>query len=260
MRTLVNIGVNSLKRRNVFVMADKVLARVRERGQAGQRREALHWCRGHAESLEAYVRALDPALWAETEEACRRLDAAAQEKLAHIEVELGGGGHYPLLYFLTRYLKATIVVETGVAAGWSSQAVLLALRSNGSGGRLYSSDFPYVRYRGPEQLIGVVVDEALKDRWTLHIDGDRRNLPRILEQVDHIDLFHYDSDKSSRGREYAIRLVEPKLADRAVVIVDDIQDNVQFRDYVGAKGWPFKVFEFHGKYLGLTGPFLQERT
>lgn len=258
MNTLVNLGVNSLKRRNFSIMADKVLVRFRERGQTGQRREALEWCRDRAESLEAYVRTLDPTLWAETAQVCRRLDAAAHAKLANIDVDLGGGGHYPLLYFLTRYLNPAIVMETGVAAGWSSQAVLLALRTNGAGGRLYSSDFPYFRYRGPERLIGVVVDEALKDAWTLQIDGDKHNLPRILEQVDRIGLFHYDSDKSYRGREYALRLVETKLAEKAIVIVDDIQDNFQFRDYVGGNGWPFKVFEFRGKYLGLTGPFLQE--
>lgn len=256
MSTLVNVGVNSLKRRNFSVMADKVLVRLRERGQ---RREALEWCRGHVESLEAYVRTLDPALWAETVEACRRLDAAAQVTLANIDVDLGGGGHYPLLYFLTRYLNPAIVMETGVAAGWSSQAVLLALRENGAGGRLYSSDFPYFRYRGPERLIGLVVDEELKNGWMLYIDGDKNNLPRILEQVGRIGLFHYDSDKSYSGREYAIRLVEAKLADKAIVIFDDIQNNFHFRDYVGAKGWPFRVFEFQGKYVGLTGPFLQGR-
>lgn len=234
-------------------MADKVFVRLRERSQ---HREALEWCRGHAESLKAYVCTLDPVLWGEAAETCRRLDAAAQATLANIHVNLGGGGHYPLLYFLTRYLNPAVVMETGVAAGWSSQAVLLALRENGAGGRLYSSDFPYFRYRGPERLIGLVVDEALKSGWRLYINGDKNNLPRMLEQVERIGIFHYDSDKSYNGREHAIRLVEAKLADKAVVIFDDIQNNFHFRDYVGAKSWPFRVFEFQSKYIGLTGPFL----
>jgi predicted O-methyltransferase YrrM len=175
-------------------------------------------------------------------------------------MDLGGGGHSPLLYFFTRHLNPDIVIETGVAAGWSSQAILTALKDNQSGGHLYSSDFPYFRYKNPEKLVGYVVDDSLKNNWSLFIDGDQNNLPKIVEQVHQpVALFHYDSDKSIEGRNFAYNLLSNKLSKNAVVIFDDIQDNLHFKNFVEKQNMPYKVFEFKGKYIGLTGPYFNEK-
>ena len=53
------------------------------------------------------------------------------KKLSKLEVSLGGGGNYILLYFLIIKFKPQNVVETGVAAGWSSLFILRALKKNG---------------------------------------------------------------------------------------------------------------------------------
>ena len=45
-----------------------------------------------------------------------------------------------LLFFLTRFLKPNIVLETGVANGYSSKAILYAIKKNKKGS-LFSSDF-----------------------------------------------------------------------------------------------------------------------
>ena len=144
------------------------------------------------------------------------------------------------------------MVETGVAAGFSSQCILSALGANGTG-HLYSSDFPYFRLERPEQYVGYLVDADLKDRWTLHIDGDRKNLPRILSQVSEIDLLHYDSDKSRSGRTMAMDLLGPKLANESVLIMDDIHDNLFFRDFATRQNRPWRVFKSTNKYVGLIG-------
>lgn len=248
MNKLANVAKNSLKRGNFPVMAGKILLRLREK-----RQDATEWCRANAEPCGEYLQALDPGLWQETLRVTRDLGARGEAKLAAIGLDMGGGGNYELLYFLARRLKPGTVVETGVAAGWSSQAILEALRANANGGRLWSSDFPYFRYDNPERLIGCVVDEELKNGWHLYIDGDRANLKRILRETTAIDLFHYDSDKSYAGREFAIGAVGPRLSANAAVIFDDIQDNFHFRDYVGARNVPWKVFEFGGKFVGLVG-------
>jgi hypothetical protein len=44
-------------------------------------------------------------------------------------------------------------------------------------------------------------------------------------------MFHYDSDKSYSGRRFAFDRVIPHLADGAFVVMDDIQDNLFFRDW-----------------------------
>lgn len=247
---LMNIGRNSLRRRNFGVMAGKVMVRLRERGTTDSA-QVLDWCRRHAVSYEDYAASLDESLWRETQEVCRGLESAARMRLAALGLDLGGGGHYPLLYFMARYHRARTVLETGVAAGWSSQALLLALEKNRQGGTLWSSDFPYFRYANPEKYVGYVVEERLKRDWKLFIDGDRNNLPRILSTCSAIDLFHYDSDKSIDGRAYAWESVRPRLSSRAVVMFDDIQDNEHFINLVHDQNLPFRVFGFEGKYLGL---------
>ena len=248
---LMNIGANSLKRRNFGVMAGKVIVRLKERRAMQEAQSVLEWCARHAESYEDYACGLDAGLWAETQEVCAKLEKAAQEKLDNLGLDLGGGGHYPLLYFITRFLKARNVIETGVAAGWSSYALLLALEKNAEGGNLYSSDFPYFRYKDPEKYVGYVVEERLKAGWHLFIDGDRNNIPQILAQTGPVDLFHYDSDKSIEGRRYALDAVKPKLSEHAIVIFDDIQDNDHFIRLVEEKKLSFRIFGFGGKYIGL---------
>jgi hypothetical protein len=120
-------------------------------------------------------------------------------------------------------------------------------------GALYSSDFPYFRLRDPQRYVGLVVEQSLRGRWKLMIEGDRKNLRRIVRECRSIDVFHYDSDKTYAGREYGLTLVTPKLSARAVVLMDDIQDNLFFRDYVGATSTPFAVVEFEGKFTGVVG-------
>ena len=160
---------------------------------------------------------------------------------------------YPLITFLVRYLKPSIVVETGVAAGFSSYAVLTALDRNGNG-RLYSSDFPYFMLPNPEKFIGILVPESLKHNWDLHIEGDEINLPQILGKIDGIDFFHYDSDKSYSGRQYAMNLVASKMNQEGIIIMDDIQDNSFFYDYITDKGIDnYYIFEFEKKYVGVIG-------
>ncbi len=263
LQKLLNISVNSLKRRSLPVMLGKVAVRVQEFPHKRRQQEAQQWCLAQATRYEAFAQEFDAALWAETKEVCERIAQAGAAKLRGLEIDLGGGGNYPLLYFLTRYLKAKTVVETGVAAGWSSQAILTALKKNG-GGRLYSSDFPYFRCSAPEKLVGYIVDEGLKGNWSLHIDGDQHNLPEIAASIEGIDLFHYDSDKSYKGRARALDILAPRLTANSVVVFDDIQDNFHFRDFTlkeGAleSGRGFKVFEFEGKYMGIVAPFLPSK-
>ena len=57
---------------------------------------------------------------------------------------MGGASHIHLLYDCVRLSKAKKVIETGVAYGWSSLAILKAL-SLTKNGKLFSVDMPYPR-------------------------------------------------------------------------------------------------------------------
>lgn len=97
------------------------------------------------------------------------------------------------------------------------------------------------------------MDEGLRERWDLFTGGDRANLPQIVARCGTVDLFSYDSDKSYSGRRFALDAVSPHLAPHGLVIMDDIQDNFFFRDYVTRHRVPFRVFEFEQKYVGVIG-------
>jgi predicted O-methyltransferase YrrM len=252
-RTIIR---NAFRPGYVTTMVDKALTRVTERRHAGDRASAAAWAAERAEPSSEFATRVDPTLWAEAEAFTAGLEQVAGQRLGALRqqgVVLGGGGDYGLIYFLTRHLRPQTVVETGVAAGFSSEAFLRALRANGDGGQLWSSDFPYFRLENPEQYVGLLVDDELRAQWHLFLRGDKANLTEILPAAGHIDLFHYDSDKSYRGRSRALQRVEPHLDAHSHVVMDDIDDNAHFRDYVTRTGAPYRIFGFGNKYLGLVG-------
>ncbi len=227
-----------------------VLKKIAKRFEPDTRAEAILWAKKHAISVPEYCQSIDASLWEETLKAVADINARAQSILASIKDDLGGGGAYPLLYFLVLHKKPNVVVETGVAAGWSSLTILAAL-SKENNGELFSSDFPYFRMANPEKYIGILVPASLKNRWTLDVRGDDIALPGIVARVGRIDLFHYDSDKSASGRSSAISKVQQKLSANAVIVMDDIQDNTYFKRLAESCGHDYTVLEFQGKYVGL---------
>src|SRR5215203_1891780 len=149
------------------VLAHKVAKRLRGENDRGSP-ENDAWLREHSTSAAGLAARYDAALWEEAGAFDVAFRAHAKRVLKDIPHDLGGGGDHRFLYWLVRYLRPQVVLETGVAAGWSSRAFLLALRENGSG-RLYSSDLPYFRLRDPERFIGILVEPELRDDWTLRM-------------------------------------------------------------------------------------------
>jgi predicted O-methyltransferase YrrM len=246
--TLRNVARNALRPHYLPVMARKVVGRLRP----SHRDAALRWAETQAESLTGFGNEIDAARWAEASAWADDFRVTARQRLDAAAVPLAGGGHFQLVNFLVRHLRPQVVLETGVAAGYTSQAILTAMEANGAG-TLYSSDFPYFRLDAPERYVGCLVDERLKSRWHLGLNGDRANLAEFLPQIDAIDLVHYDSDKTVEGREFVMDAVAPKLAPGAVIVMDDIDDNTFFRDWVAKTGRPCRVFGGGRKFVGLVG-------
>ena len=233
----------------------KVGERWFDRSSTLKNEELQRWLKENAADLEPHLVKLDPQLWEESSEFHRNFEKEAAEKLKAVPFAMGGGGHYLLLYFLVRRIKPEVVVETGVSSGFSTQAILKAMQINGKG-KLYSSDFPFFRVKNPEKYIGILVDDDLKSNWYLNVEGDRIALPEICKMVHHIDIFHYDSDKSYKGREFAYKTIKSKLDEKSLVIFDDIHNNSHFYDYVRENNIKdFKVFFFINKYVGFLGKF-----
>lgn len=250
--TLLNIARNALNRKYLSVMLTKLARRFRSMRHGGEedKKEFMSWYEGKLTPTNEWAAKIDQELWYEAETFAAAHHAEVAKKLSELGVKLGGGGHYALIYFVVRWIKPEIVLETGVAAGHSSRSILTALHKNGTG-RLLSSDFPYFRIKDPERYIGVLVEPGLRENWTLEIEGDEKNLPQLLRDIAAIDFFHYDSDKSEAGREWAYGLVSDKLALRSIIMFDDIDNNGHFMRLAMGQNGHACVFEFQGKYIGM---------
>ena len=169
---------------------------------------------------------------------------------AQSSVKMGGAGHIHLLYDCVRLLKAKKIIETGVAYGWSSLAILKAL-SETNNGKLYSVDMPYP-FKNNEKYVGIVVPKYLRKNWILIREPDRPGIIKALSKTgNQLDLCHYDSDKSWWGRHYAYPILWKSLRSGGLFISDDVQDNLYFSKFVKNKSLKFAVIEFEGKFVGL---------
>lgn len=247
------IILNLIKLKYLKTVIRKIRFKIFPQNTDYQREKSSAWIKEVVEPLDLFCQTRSAELWTEAEYVASSISDEGHARLMHINADLGGGGCYSLLYFLVAYLKPTVVVETGVAAGFSSYAILKAMDNN-EHGTLFSSDFPYLRLKDPEKYVGLLVPNELRERWKLFIEGDQRNLKKILELTTSIDLFHYDSDKSYSGRDEAYQAVSASLSKNAVLVFDDIQDNCHFMDFVESRDDQIKwhVFNFQNKYLGLV--------
>jgi predicted O-methyltransferase YrrM len=129
-------------------------------------------------------------------------------------------------YLMCRLREPTVVVETGVAYGVSSVFILRALEENGRG-VLHSVDLPPLR-REYEKFWGMAVDEALNDRWVLHRGVSARVLPRLLDELEIVDLFVHDSLHTYRNMRREFEKIWPHLRTGGALVADDVERNRAF--------------------------------
>ncbi|MFV0207704.1 class I SAM-dependent methyltransferase [Empedobacter falsenii] len=172
----------------------------------------------------------------------------ALEKEKNSPVKMGGAGALNLIYVITEHLNAKNVLETGVAYGWSSLAILLSLQNRN--GVLYSSDMPYVT-KNNDDFVGIVIPESLKKYWKLFRYADQESLPKIFKEQNTFDFIHYDSDKAYKGRMWAYNTIWPKVKAKGVFMSDDISDNSAFMDFCIKKNLKPIIVSFDDKFAGL---------
>jgi predicted O-methyltransferase YrrM len=129
-------------------------------------------------------------------------------------------------YLACRLLEPTVVVETGVAYGVSSAFILRALEENGRG-VLHSVDLPPLR-REYERFWGMAVDGTLKGRWVLHRGASARVLPRLLKELETVDLFVHDSLHTYRNMRREFETIWSRLRAGGALVADDVERNRAF--------------------------------
>lgn len=191
---------------------------------------AVVWCRTlRREQSDVARELLGDHPWVVLESAAGSELAAARQRVEAVPFKLGGASNIDLLYNLCEGLAARRVLETGVAYGWSSLAILLSLK-NRPGAMLFSVDLPYLKH-GNDRWVGIAVPESLHRHWKLFRMADREGLPRAINTAGTFDLAHYDSDKSREGRAFAYPRIWSALCPGGLLISDDIGDNTAFRDF-----------------------------
>jgi len=147
----------------------------------------------------------------------------------------GGGGNEKLLYFLINMINSKNVLETGVSAGSSSRSILEALKKDGM---LYSSDLALDL---DKDQVGILVSEKFHKNWFIAHEGDKINIPIILNKEKNFDLVYYDSDKSYFSKKWFHNEIIEKLSPK-ILIYDDIDRDPFFSECVKSFGYKFKVF------------------
>ena len=237
-------------------------ARTRERLEA-ERAAALAWCRERAVPPEALARHL-PVPFTLTDvraefpgafrEAHARVETCPLEEFGGIRNN--GVANLDLLYSLARAVGARTVVETGVAFGWSTLALLLATGER-DGARVFSVDLPHCfntpdgRWRDGDEWVGVAVPHALRERWTVFRMADREGLPRALRAAGSIELAHYDSDKSPAGCAFGYAALWNSLREGGALVADDVDCNLAFRRFAERLGREPLIVAGDGKFQGI---------
>lgn len=138
----------------------------------------------------------------------------------------------PAFYVICRIVSPEVVVETGVADGFSTSFILKALERNNKG-RLYSIDLP----NQPGQVLentrttGWIVPENLRPRWELTLGSSREKLPELLNRIKKIDIFYHDSDHSFENMTFEFNYSFSYLNTDGLILADDITDNRAFDDF-----------------------------
>jgi len=163
---------------------------------------------------------------------------------------------HPIIYYaLVRLVQPTLVVETGVCDGFSSRFLLLAMQRNGLG-TLHSIDLPNqdvpLGSEGARQTdilpsgrsTGWLVPAELRARWHLHLGDAKDLLPKLLPELDQIDIFIHDSLHTYEHMLFEFRTAWPYLCDGGILLSDDTDWNEAFAEFAAAVQCSPVMFNF----------------
>jgi len=230
----------------------QILKRKKNTHLEDSREESTNWCKENCLSQEEALiglfgkKTFKPLDFLYSEEIKK-----AQNKADSCSFNMGGEGAISFLYHLVKESKAKTILETGVAYGWSSLAILLAIKDFDNA-LLISNDMPYIKMNN-EDDVGCVVPDNLKSKWQLQRLPDIKGIPLALKRFNNsIDLCHYDSDKSYTGRAWSSPILWKALKVGGLFVSDDINDNLAFKHFCKSVDRKPIIIEHLGKYVGVV--------
>lgn len=140
-------------------------------------------------------------------------------------------------YALTRAIKPSVIVETGVDKGLGSVVLCAALLKNaaeGAEGQYYGTDL------NPDagHLLGGIYSSVGRILYGDSIES--------LENLDvTVDMFINDSDHSAEYEAREYKTILPKLAQDALIIGDNSHVTTRLSDFASEQGWRYVFLAEH---------------
>ena len=145
-----------------------------------------------------------------------------------------------LVYYLIRQKRPKLIIETGVLHGLTTSWILQALHDNNYG-NLISIDLPRRdwdkhfnnRVFGPgaegeeeigEEKPGWIIPDYLRKNWNLVLGSSEKELKKICDSQNSLDIFIHDSDHSYQTMKYECDYILSKYAN-ATLVIDDFNVN-----------------------------------
>jgi len=188
------------------------------------------------------------------------LGQLAKENEAHYAAGWVNMTDAKFLYWMVRKFKPKVIVQTGVSNGLSSAFMMLALAKNGPDGKLYAIDIPAIydpknpdwKQKGtvygvaiPEgKSSGWMVPDIYKDRAEMLIGDAKELMPKLVDRLDHIDMFYHDSDHSYAHMMFEYEQAMRKLTPGGLIVADDVSWNASLWDFAKARKVP--AYNFRG--------------
>jgi len=163
------------------------------------------------------------------------------------------------LYWLVRQTKPRRIVQCGAFNGRSSAFMMLALAKNGPDGTLKIIDQPAVfdpanpEWTSPGIVYVAVVPAGKTSAWMvpdryrdrLEIRNGQVNdlLPKMVDDLDAIDLFYYGSDHAYQPMMSAFEEAKRKLRPGGLAVAVDVAWNASLWDFAERYGVPSYTFK-----------------
>ena len=139
-----------------------------------------------------------------------------------------------VVYAICRLMRPSAVVETGVARGMTTTAILAALEENGAG-HLHSVELPGLS-GGYAHHVGEAVPHRLRGRWSLVFGPTRMVLPRLLRELGTIQLFLQDSAHSYHPQKKDYEVALDHMAPGGILVSDGVRTDA-FIEVAEARAW-----------------------
>lgn len=163
--------------------------------------------------------------------------------------------HTQYLYLVARLLPNSVFVETGVHYGASSAFILKGLEKHQ--GCLYSIDLPNVEYvtetgkvhldsLSEKETPGFAVPFSLRSNWDLRMGDTRHVLPKLLNEIGSIDVFHHDSEHTYDLMTFEYETVLPYLRSGGLLLSDDADWNNSFKDFCSRNSLEHRIYRHIG--------------